>query len=211
MSTFYFERSASILLPLFVVIAFVILIFYAFATTAYIAPADQAPFVQEMVAASEKKGADKTISLVAAHRSEDEIKNYLMVITSEILSFNRNNFSETMKTVRPYFTNGGFQKYQKYLLDSGIAETVRVQDVSLSSYVDVPPFFINSSALNNVFKWVYDVPVVISYTPLGRPSDERVGESAGNEVYVRLQLTRAPDPENEFNGMKIEDWTISRR
>jgi hypothetical protein len=210
MPSFFFEKSVSILLPLFVVVAFIVLIFYAFATTAFIEPADQAPFVQEMVAAHEKKGEDKITPLAQPHRSESEIKNYLTVITSEILSFNRGNFSETAKKIRPYFTDSGFQKFQKYLLDTGIAETVRTQDVSLSSYVDVPPFIINNMAMNEVYKWVYDVPVVINYVPLGQVEDPAEA-ATGEEFYVRVQLTRAHDPENEFNGIKIEDWNVLRR
>jgi hypothetical protein len=211
MPTFYFEKLVSVLLPIFVVLALILLIFYRFSTEVLVPPADQATFVQELVKVSEKKQAENTVSLMTPHRSESDIKTYLTRISSDILSFDKQSFSDVMKNIRPYFTDAAFSQYNQYLLDSGIAETVRTEDIKVSSYVDTPPFFVNSSVINNTYKWLYDIPIVISYIPLGHNMAEKSEDLVSTEVYLRLQITRVIDPDDKINGMKIEDWQVMGR
>ena len=209
MFQFWFEKFISLVIPFFVMGSLIILLFYAFATEAFVEPADQAPFVQEMVEANKKNTKEKNISLKVAHRTDVEIKTYLTKVASEALSFNKSNFKESIQNVRPYFTEEGLKKYRNYLISSGIVEAVRTQDLQVGAYVEAPPLFLNSSVIKGTYKWLYEMPMVVSLTR------GNIVENADNidnsEFTLRLQITRVNEDEENPDGLKIEDWNVLAR
>lgn len=209
MFQFWFEKFISLVVPFFVMGSLIILLFYAFATEAFVEPADQAPFVKEMVEANKKNTKEKNISLNVAHRTDVEIKTYLTKVTSEALTFNKSNFKESIQNIRPYFTKEGLKKYRSYLISSGIVEAVRTQDFQVGAYVETPPLFLNSSVIKETYKWLYEMPMVVSLTR------GNIVENADNidnsEFTLRLQITRVNEDEENPDGLKIEDWNVLAR
>ena len=212
MFKFWYEKLIARVIPFFVVVSLIFLIFHAFATVAFVEPADQAPFVKEMVAAHEKKATSKVVPLNKAHRTDNEMKTYLTKVASESLAFRKENFTEVIQNIKPYFTEAGFEKYRKYILSSGIVETVRTKDVHVGAYVETPPLFLNDSVMNKKYKWLYEMPMVVSLVPNDQKTlAEDADQYVNSEFTLRLQVTRVQDEDNAFDGMKVEDWIVVAR
>lgn len=211
MFKFWYEKLAITLIPLLVFISFFVIVIYAFYTVIMVPPAENAPFVQEIREVAAKKKATNTVSLSKPHRADTEMKLLLTKMASEALSFNKETFSEVVKTIRPYFTDRGFQQYQKYLIESGIAENLRANDYNMSVYIENPPLSLNGTVVDGVYKWLYQMPVVISFFPREMETlAENSNSFVNRKINLRLQVTRV-NLDDDPDAIQIEDWIVTSR
>lgn len=206
MFQFAYEKFIAFIIPLVVFVSIFGVIIYAFYTIISVPNPEKAPFVQDIREEAAKSNSPHQVTLERPHFSDNEMKNWISKAVSESLSFNKDNYSDIVKDIRPYFTDKGFEKFQDYLIISGIAESIRTHKYDMSVYIERPPLFLNSSVINNTYKWLYQMPVVVSFFPTGQKTDARdVSKFINRTVTLRLQLTRVrvgDDPE----AIQIEDW-----
>ncbi len=208
MSEFGYEKFISRFIPMIAFFSIFVLIFYAFITVITLPDAEKAGFVQEIRDVAANSDED-VISQDVAHRSDRELQVWITTAVSEALSFNKDNFAENAKTVQPYFTDAGYQKYQEYLISSGIAESLRTQDLDMSVYIEDKPIFLNSSVIAGKFKWLYQLPVAVSLFPKNAVSDvSQTDKFVNRKIKLRLQITRSRLDDNP-EAMQIEDWVVS--
>lgn len=206
MFKFWYEKFIASFIPILVFVSVFGIVLYAFYTEISVPPADQAPFVQEI--RKEAKNKDNTADLISPHLTDSELKNWITMAISEALAFNKNTYGETIKKTRNYFTDAGFQKYQDYLITSGIAENIHTHDYDMSIYIQTPPLQLNAMVMNDTYKWLYQMPVVISFFPTGQKSLAKDGDKFINRsITLRLQITRAK-LENNPDAIQIEDWIV---
>lgn len=208
MFKFWYEKFAIVFIPLFAFFSFFMLLIYAFYTTFFVEPPDKAQFVQDIRQEQINLPDNKSISLDSQNLTDNELKNWITMAVSDSLSFNKDSFSEISTKIRPYFTDAGFDKYQDYLINSGVAENIRTNNFDMSVYIENPPLYLNSSVINNTFKWLYQMPVVISFYPKGQIEDPSVADKFINsKLSLRLQVTRAK-VDDDPNAIQIEDWVV---
>ena len=113
--------------------------------------------------------------------------------------------------MRVYFSEDGFQKYQKYLLSSGIAETIRTNDYDVGVYIESEPLHLNGMVIDGKYKWLYQMPVTLSFFPTGQAiTAENSEQQINNQFNLRVQVTRAKV--GDFTeALQIEDWVVSPR
>lgn len=207
MFQFWYEKFISRFIPLLVFASVFTIIFYAFYTTISVPQPDKAPFIQDIREEANKEDSKHKVTLEKPHLSDNEIKNWISKAVSEALFFNKKSYSKVAKNIKPYFTDAGFQKFQDYLIASGIAENIRVNEYDMSIYIEKPPLFLNSSVINGTFKWLYQMPVVISFFPTGKKNiAKESGKFINRKLTLRLQITRAKVDGNP-DIIQIEDWT----
>ncbi len=211
MFQFWYEKFIALFIPFFVFLSFFAIVFYAFYTVIAVPPAENAPFVQEIRETAAQNTAANVVKLDKPHRSESEMKTLLTMMASESLSFSKENFSEVLKNINPYFTDRGFKQYKDYLLESGIVESVRVNDYDMSVYIEDSPMFLNGSVVDDIYKWLYQMPVVVSFFPKNTETAAEDTDTFVNRKFnLRLQITRAKvgdDPD----ALQIEDWIVVTR
>lgn len=206
MFKFWYEKFIMMFIPLLVFASIFGVVIYAFYTTVAVPPAEKAPFVQEIREESSKVDSKRRVTMEKPHLADNEIKNWISQVVSESLYFNKNNYGEVVKNIRPYFTDSGFQKFQDYLIASGIAENIRANEYDMSVYVEAPPLLLNSSVINDTFKWLYQMPVVISFFPTGGTKNAKeTNQFINRTLTLRLQITRA-NIEGDPDAIQIEDW-----
>lgn len=67
---------------------------------------------------------------------------------------------------------------------------------------------LNSTEVEGVYRWLYQIPITLSFTPNG---STRTGRDITNrKVMVRLQIRRVPNDVSE-EGMQIESWNVTTR
>ncbi len=211
MFQFWYEKFVAAFIPILVFISIFLLIFYAFYTVIAVPPAEEAVFVQEIRKTAAEKESQNTISYANAHRSDGEIKTLLTKMVSESLSFGKDDFGGFLKTINPYFTDRGFQIYKNYLMSSDIVEIIRVNDYDMSVYIEQPPMSLNGMVVDNVYKWLYQMPVVVSFYPKGSDKfAENAGEFVNRKLNLRVQLTRGKVGD-DIDAIQIEDWVVTGR
>ena len=208
MFKFWYEKFIMTFIPLLVFISIFAIIFYAFYTVVSVPPAENAPFVQEIREDVSKEYSKHKITLDKPHMSDREIKAWISRVVSESLFFNKKNYSNVAKNIKPYFTESGFRKFQDYLITSGIAESIRTNEYNMSIYIEKQPIFLNSSVIHGTYKWLYQMPVVISFFPIGgKQIAEDADKFINRDLQLRLQITRAKVDGNP-DVIQIEDWIV---
>ncbi len=147
-----------------------------------------------------------TADLSIEHMSGQEVARWVEVIAVECLSLTPSNFDENTRLVKNYFTEPGYQQYQSYLAQTKFAEVIKGRGLQSGAILERPPLEANSMVQNGVYKWLYEVPITLSFIPAGQTRGSAA--NAQNQRFtLRLQLTRAQDPQNP-NRIKVEIWQI---
>lgn len=162
---------------------------------------DSAPFAEEKIVI-----VDDTIETDAigkAHRTRREMQVWILESVSELLNLSQQNKKDIFRIVRPYFTQDGFAQYEAYLKTDNVLADVEAGKVSLSAIVDETPLALNDGLIGGKYRWLYDVPVIISLKPLQGPVQNK-------KATVRIQLGRTMD-ENNPDKLVIESWSVVPR
>lgn len=214
MFKFWYEKFLMRFSFVFAFVAFLGVFVYAYLTEITVKlPGDVAPFTETLIGARTKiiLPEQRSLPLEKAHRTNKELQNWLSMVISESLSFDKQSYSGVAKNIRPYYTNSGFRQYLDYLKSADIINNIKSNNYQMSVYVEDPPLLQNSLAIEGIYRWLYQIPVTISFLP------RNVGNlTYGNKDMVNRKLTlnvqirriKLPD---DPNALEIESWTVTGR
>lgn len=172
-----------------------------------------APFADpEVIEESKNRAANQPVLPVNAvpldlpHRTAKEVGRWLMVATAESLSFGVGTFDERQKKVAAYFTPEAYEKYISFLDTGSYREKLRSGSVSLHNFVREEPFLLNNGPVEGRYRWLFEVPVMLSYLPAGATGYK--DEDPVNEALVfRIEVSRVPHAGVEE--VLISNWSAS--
>ncbi len=211
--SFLFERFVARVMPFIAIISFFLVLVYAFLTVVQfeITPSDEVEFVQDIREEVKKKGQENVVSMANAHLTDSELKTWISMAVSESLTFSKDNFTDVIKNIKPYYSPEGFSAFEQYLINSGVAKSIRSGNFDMGVYIEEQPIFFNSSVIQGKYKWLYQMPLAISFFPkngqvVGNNSDKFVNR----KVTLNIQITRAT-VDNNPEALQIETWNVTRR
>lgn len=144
--------------------------------------------------------------LAIQNYSSQEASQMMLDMIAESLSFTGATYARTVASVEPYYTAAGYRQYKEFLDKSGFAQTLSQQNLQSGAYVHGAPLEINRGVFNGTFKWVFEVPVTISFVPTSFNTYRGDEVRAQNrKIVLRVQLTRVADPQNP-DALRIEIW-----
>jgi len=146
--------------------------------------------------------------LAIQHLSSREVADRLNQIVAEGFSFNQQNYASTIAGMEKYFVAGAYQDYKNFLQTSSIETTLASQGVQSGAYVEGPPLELNRGIFGGAFKWVFEVPVTISFLPVGATTyrDEEAGVQ-NRRILLRVQFARVEDAKDP-DAIKIEIFQV---
>ncbi len=204
------------LFRLFFALAFVLFIgifVYAFKTEMAMEQVGaQAPFAADtLIAKNDTLPELRSITRDEPHRTARELAVWVSQSVSEVLTFDAPGFAGQMRAAEKYFSVAGYQEFKAYIQQANLEATLKNGDQKVNVLVEQPPLLLNSGPAGGVYKWLYEVPVTISYTPRQlrelRPDNKM---TQGRKLTVRLQLGRYDDAMTT-EGVRIETWAVSAR
>lgn len=140
------------------------------------------------------------------HRSERQIALWVTEKVANALSFKPDNLEKQFRKLRPVFTTKAYQNYRRSLRQSQLLSNVRRRKLRMNALVEEDPFLIKEGSSQGVYKWRFDVPVMISF--INRGADEAGNRQAmSQKLDVRVQVTRKQGREKN-QGVIIERWQI---
>ncbi len=214
MFKFWYEKFLMRFSFVFAFLAFLGVFVYAYFTEITIKlPKEVAPFTETLIGAQTTTilPEQRYLPLEKPHRGNKEIQNWISMVISESLSFDKQSYSATAKNIRPYYTNSGFRQYLNYLKAAGIIDSIRANNYRMSVYVETPPLLQNSLAIEGVYRWLYQMPVTVSFLPRGA-SHLTYGnkDMINRKLTLNVQLRRVKRP-TDPNVIEIESWTVTGR
>ena len=130
----------------------------------------------------------------------------LTEVIAEALSFDKDNYNSVTTGMRKHFTEEGYSQYVQFLTNSAFETTLAQQDLRAGAYVDGVPIELGRGVYGDAFKWVFEVPVTVSFIPRNSETYDNAQTKPENRSFtLRAQFARVNDPKDP-NAIKIELW-----
>lgn len=164
---------------------------------------DSAPFAEQTAVIEEDVEEMENDAVTKAHRTRREMQTWIVRSVSELLNLDNANKNIVFTAARPYFTGAAFTQYEAYLKGGDTLPEIEAGRMRLGTIVDQTPQLLNEGVIGNSYRWLYDVPVMMTRTPAqGTPQTVR--------ATLRLQLGRVAEDVNS-DKMVIESWQVLPR
>ena len=145
-------------------------------------------------------------SLTDAHLSDSELKTWINTIVSQALTINNKDYYNALFQIDTHFTDEGFNQYEDYLKNAKVFDFVQEGQYALNVIVEEPPLSLNSGSVDGAYRWLYQLPITVTYQPVAASS----GKVVNQKLLLRLQLSRVFYA-GDRNKIRIESWNISAR
>jgi hypothetical protein len=146
--------------------------------------------------------------LEAQHMTTGELAMKLSDVVAESLSFTKANFVSNSSEAKKYFTETGYGQYQQFLKSASFEEALSSGNLQSAAYAEQEALEVTRGVYNGAYKWLFEVPVTISFIP-SNADTYRDGQikAENRRVLLRAQFTRVADPADPL-AVKIEIWQI---
>lgn len=168
----------------------------------------KAPFAHSDVKIDESiKGLPQNaIPLDQPHRSDHHITSWVITSVSQALTFHDVDYQKELdRSVEKFFTTEAAEQYKSFLSDAKITEVLSGKRYRINSFTQGKPILINEGALKNRYRWLYEVPVMVSY--MDRIDFDYREKNAINQKYtLQIQIGRSKEGGGDGEGIAIESW-----
>lgn len=151
------------------------------------------------------------------HLHEGAVNKWVMQSVAEALTFQVNDtvaYEEHKKSLTEFMSANGLKEYNAFLNRIRAEDLMRSNDLELKTFVDGVPLMRTSGAVGGVYRWVYDVPLIMTFLPLGASDYREVTSNKGDSfltenLSVRVQIGRVKQGGRE--GIIIETWDVLKK
>ena len=157
--------------------------------------------------------ASDTRQTSVAHRTNEQLSSWLMSAVPALFNYNNKDMNKQYAENIKLFNASGLALYRDYLAKSGFLLEMRDNKKQLTAMVPSAPQLLNDGVANDRYKWLYDVPLMVTLIPEGA-SNLRQQKPDSRQLIVRLQLTRVTENEQRGDGqvldntIQIESWDV---
>lgn len=169
----------------------------------------KAPFADSDVKIDESiKGLPQNaIPLDQPHRSDDDVTRWVITSVSQALTFQDVDYEkEINQAVEQFFTTASAAQYQSFLTDKKIVDVLKGKRYRMNSFTQGDPVLVNEGALKGRYRWLYEVPVMVSYMDR-RNFDYREKNAINQQYSLQIQVGRSDQARVDGEGLAIESWT----
>lgn len=138
------------------------------------------------------------IPLERRHRNASQISEWLMTSTSEIMSFKGGPMQKQLAEKRPYFSPSGYQAFLDLLRQNNVLSALEGENVQVNTYVENMPLLLNEGPLEGRYRWLYEVPVVMTFLDRGTRT-YKDAQPVNTKMILKIQVGRVSESENEHN------------
>lgn len=147
-----------------------------------------------------------TAPLDQPHRSSADLGEWLTQAVSETLSFNSDNYKENMKLLTKGMNADALAQYDAWV-NSGILAVLQNNGMQLNGSVEEKPFLVNEGPVAGRYRWLFEVPVLISFIPRGSTGLDKQPSASDRKLLLTIQIGRVAESQLPDHVM-MESWTV---
>ncbi|MDB5490268.1 MAG: hypothetical protein JWO78_117 [Micavibrio sp.] len=148
-----------------------------------------------------------TAPLDQPHRSSADLAEWLSQAMSETLSFNAENYKANLKTLSKGMNADALAQYDSWVNTSGILAVLQTNGMQLNGSVEEKPFLVNEGPVSGRYRWLYEVPVLISFVPRGATALDKESTADDRKLLLTIQIGRVAESQLPDHVM-IESWAV---
>ena len=148
------------------------------------------------------------VSLSRPHRLSQEIGQWVMTAAGEAMNFDAGSAEAQINARNHYFDTTGRNQYVAFLRDQKILSVIQDGRFNVRSYVDGQPLLLNEGVVNERYRWLFRVPVVVSYMDKNMTSYKGAEAKLVQKATVNIQIGRIK-ADDKPEGLQVEQWSGS--
>lgn len=148
-----------------------------------------------------------TAPLDQPHRSAAALGEWLTQAMSETLSFNADSYPDNLKLLSKGMNAEALAQYNAWVNSSGILSVLQRNGMQLNGSVEERPFLVNEGPVSGRYRWLYEVPVLISFIPRGATALDKQPSADDRKLLMTIQIGRVAESQLPDHVM-IESWSV---
>ena len=145
------------------------------------------------------------VALNLPHRTNKDIGTWAMMMVSDTMTYTGSIDKNALKENLKIFSATGAKQYLDFMSQQKILSTAQSNAYDVRAYVQSEPLLLNAGEVDGRYRWLFQVPVMVSYIQRGTSSYK--GVEAVNRAYkMRVQIGRDPKAVSDI-GVNIERWS----
>jgi hypothetical protein len=163
---------------------------------------DDSKGVYDRLVYDDAQTVDKKVSLALPVLPNQDIQDWLSDHIAQILTVTPTRYPLHIKEMPRYFTTGGWQQLQTQWNEAGIPHLILENNYRMTALVVQASQIVAKGRLKNVYRWIVDVPVLLTYVP------PQGAEPQAFNLTLRIGLTRIP-MQDDARLIAIDEWAIA--
>ncbi len=145
-------------------------------------------------------------TLSIPHRHEAAIAEWATEALSEIMTFSITGYQAHKQQLTTLMSPSAINELQSFMDTSNVLSLMQAKNYELRSFVSDVPTLLTSDSIGGRYRWVYDVPISMTFLPIGKANYEKLKEDEYRleELTFRIQLGRVA--QGGLEGVIIETW-----
>jgi hypothetical protein len=164
--------------------------------------------LMQMYDSNGKKGGN-TLDLTTAHRSEEQLAEWVVGIVTSALTITPQSWAQDSQKFASGFSPYGLQEYKAHLDKTVMLKTLETNRLRLQAITDGAPVLLKEAAIDGTYHWLFKVPLILTYYDQGTRSIEK-GQNVRSQtqrVTVQVQIGRIAAKPDEI-GVAVERWIV---
>lgn len=151
--------------------------------------------------------ASNNVAIDQPHRNDNDLGEWLMQAVAYAVSFDSTTYQKKLQELTTGFSPAGLEQYNNWVLSSGILSTLESGGQELHGLVNETPFLLNQGVVNGRYRWLFEIPVMVSFIPRGVTEVTPETTRQNQKLVVSVQIGRIPNSVLE-HGVQIESWSV---
>lgn len=139
------------------------------------------------------------------HRDEKHVAEWLQRAISEVLTIEAATYEDHLKYLATGMDSYALEDFKKFMESSKILEYLQGGRYRLGCVVESRPALLNEGPVESRYRWLYDVPVTITFLP-GTMKSYEEANPVSQHIIVQVQAGRVA--QGGADGVMIESWTV---
>lgn len=212
--SFFFTKFFMRFIGLIALLGFLGVLYYAYQTEVNYTPIEGiAPFTEEPVENISPfyKSGNDVVDYTMPHRSDKELQSWITTVVSDALYIPNKGYQRVVNQVNQYFDSTGKAQYLAYLQQAKVEDYIDRSNYNLNVLVDDTPIVLNAKNIDGFHRWLYQVPVTISFVPVGVNSFAQGQQQTVTQKLTLIVQIRRTDTTDDNSAMLIESWNMRAR
>ena len=156
-----------------------------------------APFANDDASKQEREKT-KIDDLTQPHRTARELSTWLGMRASDLLTFKADTYKADLRAVEPELSTNGLSGYTQFLTQNSFMKVLDSGQYDITAIKQGEPLLLNEGRVKDSYKWLFEVPVMVSYIKRNTTDYKNV-QPVNRNFKITLQLGRTQDAPNDHN------------
>jgi len=139
-------------------------------------------------------------ALRAPNMSTAALLEWVSEAATTVYTMNFNNYNQVISSVRPFFTEIGYENFKSAIQAAGITNTIVRKRLVVSAVVTDTPVVLKEGIINGYYAWQVQFPMLLTY--------QSASDQIQSRIILTLLVTRIPTTES-VKGLGIASFIVS--